>query len=228
MSEIQSVNVFSVDEERLKYRVILTAGNIAAPVGQHRGEINFYLPPPTNFGNNNNYNQALIKVDSFTACDDGAVIGSDACWTVSTGLVKTSGIIINADIGSSQAVQSQIVNAVQFASKGEPQVGGFRQFIPMQVVNVGTTGLGAGAAGPSPSADGYCWVGIGSGIAATDPILSANPFGQNVKFRFINPDTNRQSWLVSAGVGANTGNIGRYTISLTVTMIPNNRSEGAD
>ena len=237
MSEIQSVNVFSVDEERLKYRVIVGAGVVGAD--DHKGEFEVYIPPPTSFANSHRYNQCLVKIDSFTACPTDRI--TDATWSdgggfaagapVAAALIKTSGIIIRANIGSSQTSTSKIDTAEALAVGGDNQVAGFRQFIPLQLVNVGTTGNGAGAAGPTPSPEGFSWVGIGSGISATDPILSANPFGQKVKFTLINPIKNVKNWIVSAagpGGGAGGANAAQYTIQLTITMIPNDRSEGTD
>lgn len=65
MSEnnINTVNVLSVDEERLKYRAIIHC----SAVGARKGEFNILLPPPTAFANSNHYNQCVIKIDSFTA-----------------------------------------------------------------------------------------------------------------------------------------------------------------
>tara|TARA_R110001599_G_scaffold4435_2_gene22924 strand:- start:2335 stop:3033 length:699 start_codon:yes stop_codon:yes gene_type:complete len=232
MSEIQSVNVFSVDEERLKYRVIVGAGVVGAD--DHKGEFEVYIPPPTSFANSHRYNQCLVKIDSFTACPTDRI--ADATWSdggsaaAAPALIKTAGIIIRANIGSSQTATSKIDSALALAAGGDNQVAGFRQFIPLQLVNVGTTGNGAGAVGPTPTAEGFSWVGIGSGISATDPILSANPFGQKVKFTLINPIKNVKNWIVSAGAGAGAGgaNAAQYTIQLTITMIPNDRSEGTD
>ena len=228
MSEIQSVNVFSVDEERLKYRVIVGAGVIGA--NDHKGEFEVLIPPPTSFANSHRYNQCLVKIDSFTACPTDAV--ADASWSDGgsaagpPALVKTAGIIVRANIGSSQTSTSKIDTADALAAGGDNQVAGFRQFIPLQLVNVGTA-TGA-AIGPVASALGFSWVGIGSGISATDPILSANPFGQKVKFTLINPITNAKNWIVSAFAGAGSANQAEYTIQLTITMIPNDRSEGTD
>ena len=229
MSEIQSVNVFSVDEERLKYRVIVGAGVVGA--NDHKGEFEVYIPPPTSFANSHRYNQCLVKIDSFTACPTDAI--NDASWVdggsaaAPPALVKTAGIIVRANIGSSQTSTSKIDTAAALAAGGDNQVAGFRQFIPLQLVNVGTA-TGA-AIGPVASALGFSWVGIGSGISATDPILSANPFGQKVKFTLINPITNAKNWIVSNAAGAAGGvNVAEYTIQLTITMIPNDRSEGTD
>jgi len=241
MSEIQSVNVFSVDEERLKYRVIISAGVIGA--ADHKGEFEAYIPPPTAFGNSNNYNQAIIKVDSFTATPIDTI--ADATWTdngvpartlppvaaVPAALAKLGGVMIRANVGSSQPQSIKIDNAASLAVGGDSQVSGFRQFLPLQLVNVGTTGAGAAAAGPIATAEGFSWVGIGSGISATDPILCANPFGQRVKFSLINPVNDSKVWLVSAaggGGGPAGNNVGEYNLQLTITMIPNDRSEGTD
>lgn len=243
MSEIQSVNVFSVDEERLKYRVIISAGVIGA--ADHKGEFEAYIPPPTAFGNSNNYNQCLIKVDSFTATPTDTI--ADATWTdngvpgkpaavppvaaVPAALAKIGGVMIRANIGSSQPQSIKINDTAGLAVGGDSQVSGFRQFLPLQIINVGTTGAGAAAAGPLATNEGMSWVGIGSGISATDPILSANPFGQKVKFSLINPVNDSKVWLVSAaGVGGGPAgnNVGEYNLQLTITMIPNDRSEGTD
>ena len=224
MSEIQSVNVFSVEEERLKYRVIVGVGVIGAD--DHKGEFEVYIPPPTSFANSHRYNQCLVKIDSFTACPTDAV--ADASWSdggsaaAPPALVKTAGIILRANIGSSQTATSKIDTALSLAAGGDNQVSGFKQFVPLQLVNVGTA-TGA-AIGPVASALGFSWVGIGSGISATDPILSANPFGQKVKFTLINPITNVKNWIVSSAVGAGSANAAQYTIQLTITMIPNDRS----
>lgn len=221
MSEIQSVNVFSVDEERLKYRVIISAGVPGAAL--HQGDFEALIPPPTSFANSNSYNQAIIKVDAFTATPNDAI--ANACWTDAGALVKPVGLLIRSNIGSSQPVSIKLENNVDVAAGGDSQVAGFRQFLPLQIVNVGTTGAGAAAQGPAATAEGMAWVGIGSGISATDPILSANPFGQRVKFSLIDPSTNNKIWIAQ---GANGANVAKYTIQLTITMIPNDRSEGTD
>lgn len=221
MSEIQSVNVFSVDEERLKYRVIISAGVLAAL--DHTGDFEAIIPPPTSFANSNNYNQCIIKIDSFTATPDDNF--GDVTWVDSANKIKPVGVVIKSSIGSSQASSVKVTTFNDISVGGVSQVGGFRQFIPLQIVNVGTTGNGIAAQGPTPSPEGYAWVGLGSGISSTDPILSANPFGQKVKFTFIDPTTNNKIWIAR---GAGGLNIATYVLQLTITMIPNNRSEGSD
>tara|TARA_R110000803_G_scaffold45329_2_gene95560 strand:- start:18 stop:665 length:648 start_codon:yes stop_codon:yes gene_type:complete len=214
MSEIQSVNVFSVDEERLKFRVIVGFDVIAA--GVHQGEFNFLLPPPTNFANNSHYSQALIKLDSFTACPVSAI--NDPAWTSGVApLRKESSTIIEMSVGSSQTNYNFTTNALDLGIGGQNRTSGFRQLVPLQIINVGTP-----AVGTVPSATGSAWVGIGSGISATDPLLSANPFGQKITIRTVSPISGSKMWLHSIGAGQN--NVGDYSFQFTVTMIPNNRS----
>ena len=216
MSEIQSVNVFSVDEERLKFRVICAFDEIA---GANQGEFSFLLPPPTNFANSSHYSQALIKLDSFSACP-GFGIGIPE-WNTDTGIArKQSAAIIELDVGSSQTCYNFTTDANDIANGGQSRTAGFRQLVPMQIVNVGNPGVGA-----APAATGYAWVGIGSGISATDPLLSANPFGQKIRIRIVSPIAGRTMFIQDNGAaGVNAAD---YMFSFTITMIPNNRSEGS-
>lgn len=225
MSEIQSVSVLSVDEERLKYRVIITAGEQAGY--NSTGEFFFNLPPPTNFANNNNYNQCLIKLDSFVATpNDGS---ANPQWNeLNGGGLKVGAVVIELDTPSSQTIRNSLIeapggNAAKYLEeKGFNMIGGFKQLLPLQVVNVGISG-GAGGAAPDPN--GYSWVGIGSGIASTDPILCGNIFGRDNTLRIINPARNKPIWIQQGNV-ANQTNIATYCFAFTVTMIPNDRSEG--
>ena len=217
MSEIQSVNVFSVDEERLKFRVMCAFDIVA---GENNGEFSFLLPPPTNFANSSHYSQALIKLDSFSACPGWAIAAPE--WTTNAGIParKQSAAIIELDVGSSQTCYNFTTSADDLANGGQSRTAGFRQLVPMQIVNVGTPGAGA-----VPNANGYAWVGIGSGISATDPLLSANPFGQKIRIRIVSPIEGRTMFLQNnAAAGFN---IADYMFSFTITMIPNNRSEGS-
>lgn len=222
MSEINSVNVFSVDEERLKFRVIVAPNVIAA--GIHQGEFNFILPPPTNFANNSQYSQCIVKLDTLTASPAGNI--ADPVWCNTLGNTKIAAVVVKLDIGSSQTTTIKFNNQADVDEGGSAQIGGFRQLIPLQIVNVGTSGAGAAAAGPLFTNEGACWTGIGSGVSATNPIMCANPFGQKVRMTLINPLTNAIVWLRSSGAAADD-NIGRYTFQFTITMIPNNRSEGS-
>jgi hypothetical protein len=225
MSEIQSVSVLSVDEERLKYRVIVTAGEQAGY--NSTGEFFFNLPPPTNFANNNNYNQCLIKLDSFVATPNSA--DANPQWNYLNGVgIKVGAVVIELDTPSSQTIRNSLIEAPgaraekYLEEKGFNMIGGFKQLLPLQVVNVGIPGAAGGAA---PAPGGYSWVGIGSGISSTDPILCGNIFGRDTTLRIIDPARNKPVWIQQGDV-ANHPNIGTYCFAFTVTMIPNDRSEG--
>jgi len=219
MSEIQSVNVYSVDEERLKYRVIVTAGKLATY--HSTGDFTFNLPPPTNFANNQNYNQCLIKLDSFTATPVDTVVHPQ--WADTNGGRKLGAVVIELDTPSSQTIKNSLIGpAGIIEEKGLNMIGGFKQLIPLQVVNVGHSGPGGGA---NPNVASYGWVGIGSGISATDPILCGNIFGRHTRLRIIDPAVNKQVWIQDAAV-AGSPNEATYNFAFTVTMIPNDRSEG--
>jgi hypothetical protein len=219
MSEIQSVNVFSIDQERLKYRVILTTGVI--PGGNDfKGVFNFVIPPPTSFANSNEYNQCTIKLDSFTATPTDLAANTNAQWATSVGPEKLGCVIIELDTPSSQVTEQRLAVAGDVDNKGllNRRTGQFRQLLPLQLVSIGHTGAGAG---PVPNALGYSWVGIGSGIAATDPVLCGNIFGRDNRVRIIHPYSLTPTWIQQGAV-ANSDNIAHYSFAFTITMIPNN------
>ena len=233
MSEIQSVSVLSVDEERLKYRVIVTAGEQAG--FNSTGEFFFNLPPPTNFANNNNYNQCLIKLDSFIATPSQA--SANPQWNhtgPAGGGLKVGAVVIELDTPSSQTIKNSLITSddplrpERFCEeKGFNMIGGFKQLLPLQVVSVGIPGP-AGVptpGGPAPTPTGYSWVGIGSGISATDPILCGNIFGRDTRLRIIDPAINKPIWIQQGNV-PDQPNVATYNFAFTVTMIPNDRSEG--
>lgn len=218
MSEVQSVSVFSIDQERLKFRVILTTGVI--PGNDFKGVFNFVIPPPTSFANSNEYNQCTIKLDSFTATPTDLAAHTNPQWAVRNGPSKLGCVIVELDTPSSQVTEQRLADGVDIANKGlfNTRTGQFRQLIPLQIVNAGTTGAGGGA---SPNALGYSWVGIGSGISATDPILCGNVFGRDNRVRIIHPHDIEPTWI-QQGAAPNSDNIAHYSFSFTITMIPNN------
>ena len=64
MESIHSVNVLSIDEERLKFRVIVSFdGQAGRAPPQRLGNYKFELPPLTSFANSNHYKQCTINLD---------------------------------------------------------------------------------------------------------------------------------------------------------------------
>lgn len=211
-NNINTVSVKSVDEERRKFRVIWSnAANFAG--NQQKGEYKFLLPPPTALSNSHKYPNAIIKIDSFTAHTRNTV--NDPVWydPVAVAAIKLPSIEIRLNIGSSQIVTNKTVVAAQLGT-GASQIGGFRQLLPLQIVNVGN------AAGATPAADGYAWTAIGSGVAATDAMVCANPFGQEITLTLNVPIDENRCYLRSAA-GANVDN-GLYTAQISIELIENN------
>jgi hypothetical protein len=212
-NNINTVSVKSVDEERRKFRVIWA--NAARFAGnEQKGTYKFTLPPPTALANSHKYPNAIIKIDSFTAHTLSGV--NDAVWyDLSAGAaLKLPAIEIRLNIGSSQTVNNHSQNAVGLANGGYLSVSGFKQMLPLQIVNVGNNGA------PVPAADSYAWTAIGSGVAATDAIICANPFGQEITLTLNTPYDEKRCYLRSAA-GANV-DAGIYSAQISIELIENN------
>jgi len=227
MNGTNVVNVVSIDEERLKFRIhigILAGTNIVAATNPNKGTYKVALPIPTFFGNSNQYNQCLIKCNGFHASTDSAF--ADPAWSVSNpapgvanGFEKVTALDIQLDIPSSQSTvitNGAFVAGGVFADElGVSRVGGFRELMFLKVVSVGD------AAGNFDLASGRvaCW----EGNSDSEPLLCGNPFGQTVTISHKEPLNDELCYLASvAGAGAAAGNdLGRYIYSFDVTMVPN-------
>ena len=236
MDNINAVNVYSIDEEKLKFRVIIAiAGEVyrqanALPVvvgavvdGDGQYEIN--IPVPTFIANNDKYSQCRIKCDAFAAgagvpAGGGAAPGA-VTWATAgaagagVGLASPA-IELQLSAASAQTGTAVINAAVGAAGdKNSPiqEISGFRQLIPGQVVNVGT------GADFTPAAGGFGWLGMQRDSSTR---LCANPFGQKLRVRFVDPLSRLKTCIcVAGGAGLLAGDVGKYFIQLEVTMIPN-------
>ena len=226
------VNVISIDEERLKFRIhigIIAGTNIVASTNPNKGTYKVALPIPTFFGNSNQYNQCLIKCNGFHASTDSAF--ADPAWSVSNpgvGVVnafeKVTALDIQLDVPSSQT--TVITNGAFVAGGGVAgvnelgvsRVGGFRELMFLKVVNVGDSAgnFDFSAAGGGRCA---CW----EGHSDSEPLLCGNPFGQTITISHKAALNDELCYLASvAGAGAAAGNdLGRYIYSFDVTMVPN-------
>ena len=222
------VNVVSIDEERLKFRVNigLFAGTaVATALNPAKGTYQVELPIPTFFGNSNEYNSCLIKCNGFHASTDNAF--ADPAWSVSNpapGVVnafeKVAAIEVQLGIPSSQT--TSITNGAFVAGAhpgeilGESKVGGFRELMFLKVINLGDAAGNFDLAGSGRCA---AW----SGHSDSEPILCANPFGQILTISNKVALNDELCYLASvAGIGAAAGrDLGRYIYSFDITMIPN-------
>tara|TARA_R110000787_G_scaffold45350_7_gene110660 strand:+ start:333 stop:995 length:663 start_codon:yes stop_codon:yes gene_type:complete len=219
MDSINSVNVVSIDEERLKFRVLvgIIAGGAAIP--QSAGQFLFDLPPLTSFGNSNNYNQCVITCDGLS-CHALPGQGDFPIWTDGNAATRTGCLDLHLDLPSSQAASNQQATALQ-AGTGQLQIGGYRQLVPIVANLMGNSdGLNAAGAAAAPATIGqgmgcYSWQGVGLG----EPILSANPFGNKVRITMEHSSLPRPMFL--ANVGALPVDIGSYSFQFTITMVHN-------
>ena len=207
MSEINTVNVLSINEEKLKFRVTAT---FAAPqLAVDEGEYKFLLPIPTSLTNSHEYNSCVIECNGFQAYALGAI--ADPAWSGAGALGKLGSIELHLDIPSSQTTTTSSLVAGD-DGVGNSKVGGYRELIFLDCHSVGD-GAGNVALGGRSAA----W----TGKSTSDPILCGNPFGNTITIRNTDPVTDDRAWLVSAGAGAGSADVGHYVYSFDVTMVPN-------
>jgi len=204
--EINAVNVYSIDEEKLRYRIIVAV--MATGVQDFLGEFNLNIPPPTALTNSEKYRQCRMKCDSFCAYTDGTIAVST--WSDGAA-VKEPAIELQLSCPTSQSVGNFINAAGQVGEGGATELAGFKQILPGQVVNNPVASF-------VPAANGYSWMSISG--RAENPILCANPFGQQMTIRLIDPITRNNVWLTSNGALANDR--GHYIFQFDVEMVPNN------
>jgi len=216
---IQSVRVLAIDEEKLKYRVIVSFD--AAVLATNQGSYTFQLDPPTSFANSDHYKTCSIKIDSMIAQCPGAT--ADPSWTHGAGggaLIKHSANMIKLDVPTPQTYFSEN-NAAGFDKIGNNRMGGFRQLMPLVAKIVGdSAGNAVGA-----SSREVAWMGESTG---EEGIKCANPFGKKLTITNFDAFFNTKCWLVTVGGGgggAGGADIGTYCYSMTITMIPNNIAE---
>ena len=224
MNNVEVIQLRSVENERLKFRVIVGFnGTQYAVAGRDAGEYEFNLPPITNYNNNRKYDNCLISMDGFVATPgDGHAL---PVWNVNSPtvagnmLAKLGSLIIELNVPSSQTLQVAVPLAANVVSGGQAATGsGFKQFAQIRKVEVGdATGLAAASAVAVANARMYAWEWTGH---KQEPILCANPFGGQVKLTISTPAVDASTcWLVNQGAGAGSADIGEYSAQFTIEMV---------
>ena len=219
MDTINSVNVISIDEERLKFRVLCgfdcEAGNA---VPQRFGSYLLDLPPLSAFGNSNHYNQCTINLDGIS-CTGVAAAGEQVSWSNGVGHGKASALEVSLDTPSSGTLVNKQLTPAE-AGTGRNNIGRFNQMVLLQLNKVGkadgtTQSLVAGVdVGTGASA----WQGVGLGGA----IMCANPFGRQVEINFRSTShAPAQDKLALTQFGFPAIDVGIYSLQFTITMVPN-------
>lgn len=209
---INSVNVLSIDEEKLKFRI--TATFSAPNITQNEGIYKFELPIPTALANDQDYNTCVIDCNGFQAYALGNV--ADPCWSVdipgATQRIKQGCIELQLDIPSSQTITSTQSRAVASGS-GDNRIGGYREILFMDCHSVGDGN------GNVDSASGRCAAWTAQSPAR--PVICGNPFGKTITIRNHDPINDSLCYLVSFAAGAGSADVGHYVYSFDITMIPN-------
>ena len=152
-------------------------------------------------------NKKVFVTGAGGANDGVAIKGSAIELQLSVASGQSSASIINNDLAGA------VNHLVQSGDKSRPvlDIAGYRQLIPGQLVNQGN-GLQFG-----PAAGGYGWLGM---MRDLSPLLCANPFGQRIRIRLIDP-LSRAKMCIMNSAGLNNGDIGKYYLQFEVTMVPN-------
>lgn len=213
MEQINSVSVHSIDEEKLKYRVIIAFDGGTVPSTE--GSYQLVLPPLTAFGNSDHYDQALIKLDSVVCSTiDNAV--ADQVWSVEVGGArvrnKCPALEVRMNAPSAQTALNTQTQAIA-TGVGESQQGNFRQLVPLRFV---ITGAGAAALAAATSPGNYSWIGD----CESEGVMCGNPFGGQLRIQNRFPLTDSLAYIVSHGAGAASADVGLYQYQFTITMIP--------
>tara|TARA_R100001440_G_scaffold9674_1_gene18046 strand:- start:2524 stop:3201 length:678 start_codon:yes stop_codon:yes gene_type:complete len=220
---VNSVRVLSIDEEKLKYRILVC---VNAPNSKpQKGRYSLVLPPLTAFGNSNHYQQAKIHLDSFTCNCSNLVIG-DPVWDIIIAggahtFTRLNALEIVMDApGSQSALNFQTDVNPGDDGVGQMNQGGFRQLVPLKLALTGS-GLAALTAGLTNLAD-YSYLGVDCGNS--DGIMCANPFGSTTTLSLRFPGFDTLAYLASHAAGPNSADIGTYYFQFTITLIPNRPS----
>ena len=211
MSEINTVNVLAIDEEKLKFRVTTTFNG--APLAQNQGEYKFLLPIPTALANSHEYNSCIIECNGFQAYALGGT--ADPAWTrggVAPALIKVGTLELQLDIPSSQSsTTTSLIAGV--SGVGNTRLGGYRELLFLDCHSVGD-GVGNVVLGGRSAA----W----TGKSTSQPLMCGNPFGNTITIRNHDPISDNIVWLASAAAGGGSADVGNYIYSFDITMIKNN------
>ena len=204
---INTVNVFSIDEEKLKFRVTVS---FAAPnIAQDSGVYKFTLPIPTSLANSHEYNSCIIDCNGFQAYALGAT--ADPVWCFPGALVKIGALELQLDVPSSQTVTTTNVVPAD-SGVGNSRIGGLRELLFLECKTVGD-----GAGNVALAGRAAAW----TGQSPAKGVLCGNPFGQTLTIRNHDPINDDRVWIVSSAAGAGSADLGHYLYSFDITMVPN-------
>lgn len=210
MNSVNSVNVYSIDEEKLKFRVIC-AFDAATTAYNGNGAYELDIPIPTAIANSGHYNQCRIKCENFVCLINNIAQSVNQVWSNGAAAIRSGCVELQASVGSGQTSSTSANSAALGAQDQNITIGGFRQLIPLQFVPNG----GAAAAWlPAISTNGG-WISVGE----SSSVLCASPFGQRLTLRLVDVFSRRN--LFVADTAALAVDLGRYAFQFEVEMVEN-------
>lgn len=226
-SSVRVEKVFGLDEEKLKFKVI-----VGKQFNQlDKGNYTFNLPFLTDDTNSDKYSNAIIKLDCITMrCESNVAIPNDnPIWTRDgaggAGLEALGSVVLVMDLPSRQTTRhsTQIGGGFddenQFNYKYNELIplrnyfmGNYQGIEPAPAVPVAGPGAVAG------NSYGYIWSPNNEGV------MCANPFGKEIKYYFNTPSDPQQPLKIYLGQLGDANDLDYTNISMqfSITLIPNN------
>ena len=216
--------IFNIDEEKLKFRVI---------VGKQydnlqKGNYSFRLPFLTDDTNATSYNNAIVKLDLVVMGCESNVNNQNPhpVWKYEAAVVGLgevqSFVLFNMDLPSRQT-------AAIFHENGGPDgdtLYRYQEMIPLDAKFRGNwQGIEPSPGLPTagqPTGNSFAY----SYTPNTDGIMCANPFGSVVKYYFHTGHDPIQPLKIYLGDYADVNNLDQMNVALqfTITLLPNKQS----
>lgn len=222
-SAVRVEKVYSLDEEKLKFKVI-----VAKQFNQtDKGNYSFNLPFLTDDTNSNKYSNAIIKLDCISMrCESNAVTPNpNPVWTRDglggVNVESISAVLLVLDLPSRQTTRhsTQVGGAIDDQNQFNYK---YNELIPLRNYFMGNyQGIEpspAAAAAVAGNSYGYIWSPNNNGI------MCANPFGKEIKYYFNradDPDSPLKLYLGQAGDAFDLDYTNIY-MQFSITLLSNN------
>ena len=223
-SVVRVEKVFGLDEEKLKFKVI-----VGKQFNQtDKGNYTFNLPFLTDDCNSDKYSNAIIKLDCISIrCESNVVTPNpNPIWTRDgaggVGQEALDSVVLVMDLPSRQTTRHSTQNGgllddeIQFNYK-------YQELIPLRNYFMGNyQGIEPpphnGGGNPNGNSFGYIWSPNNEGV------MCANPFGKELKYYFNTANDPVQPLKIYLGNSGDANDLDFTNISMqfSITLIPNN------
>lgn len=220
-SVVRVEKVYGLDEEKLKFKVIIGKQFRQSD----KGNYNMNMPFLTDDTNSDKYSNAIIKLDCISIrCESNVgTPNANPIWTRDgaggAGLEALNSVVLVMDLPSRQTTRDATEtsgNQNQFNYK-------YQELIPLKNYFMGNyQGVEpephGGGVKPAGNSFGYVWSPNSEGV------MCANPFGKEIKYYFNtahDPANPLKIYLGQAG-DANDFDFTNISMQFSITLLPNN------